>query len=183
LVHDWETSFEKRQARRTLILERITLAAQVLFILYLAAHTAVAWQAYREDGAATAILTFLLLGFGDLYWALRWLSQEEQGSIGLVALVSALTCFASWTFRPWFNAWIMRHTLGMLQDFSREMETLARQAEDRNAHTTDTTPENERDEIAPGEPRGGQDHDRGRLEHAPQPGDGCEGSHKDPPSM
>lgn len=116
--------FEERQAERHKLLERAMLAAQAVGVLYLAAHAGIAWMAYGEDGVVAALLSLGLLGFGDLYWGLRWAMQEGRGALAGVALGAAAVCFASWALRPRFNAWAMRLTGEMLGDLGKELACL-----------------------------------------------------------
>lgn len=116
--------FEERQAQRHRVLERVMLAAQAVGVLYLAAHSGIAWMAYREDGVVAALLSLGLLGFGDLYWGLRWAMQEGRGALAAVALGAAAVCFASWALRPRFNAWALRLTGEMLGDLGEEIDRI-----------------------------------------------------------
>ena len=125
-------SFDIRQDRRKIILGRIMLAAQVLAIVYLAAHALITWKAFEIDGIVAALSTLVLLGFGDLYWGLRWAWEGESPWQATVALVTAALCFASWATRSRFNRWMNRFTIDMLQDFGNEMKTISTQAEQEN---------------------------------------------------
>jgi hypothetical protein len=93
-------TFEARHADRKRILDRIILAAQIVAVLYLATHALISWRAYAIDGILAALLTFLLLGFGDLYWGLRWAYEGEEPWLAAVALGTAILCFASWQRAP-----------------------------------------------------------------------------------
>jgi hypothetical protein len=114
--------FDERQAERYRLLERVMLAAQSVAILYLAAHVGIAWMAYREDGVVAALVSLVLLGFGDLYWGLRWAMQEGRGALAGVALTAAAVCFASWVLRPRFDAWARQITAEMLTDLGNELD-------------------------------------------------------------
>lgn len=112
--------FDERQAERHKRLERVMLAAQAVGVLYLAAHAGISWMAFREDGVVAAIVSFMLLGVGDLYWGVRW-TMEGRGVLAGVALAAAAVCFASWVFRPRFNAWANQLTVEMLGDLGEEI--------------------------------------------------------------
>ncbi len=152
--------FQTRQEQRRRLLERVVLASQVLAAGYLAVHALISWRAYEEQGAASALLTFVLLGFGDLYWALRWLYEDYGHGTGWVALVTAGVCFASWVLRPWYNAWIMSLMIEMLEDFANEHSSSAPDQSDATVAGVETKP----GDVA--------DHDRSttdpRVDQAPR---------------
>lgn len=122
-------NFEARSARRSQVLERIILASQVVAVLYLATHVLIAWSAYKEDGVAAAILTLILLGFGDLYWGVRWAYEDGASWQAGAALAAAVLCFLSWGFRPIFNRWAANFTIDMLEDFTGEIDRIAKDSE------------------------------------------------------
>jgi hypothetical protein len=123
-------SFDTRHAERKRILDRIILAAQVVAVLYLATHALIAWRAYATDGILAAAMTFVLLGFGDLYWGARWAYEGDEPRLAAVALAAATLCFASWITRPMFNRWAMRFTADMLDDFGSELKRMQNEAEE-----------------------------------------------------
>lgn len=123
-------TFEHRHAGRMSLLKRLIVIFQAVAVAYLALHAAVTWFAYQQDGALNAIITFLTLGFGDLYWAIRWLRDGGLTGEAAVASVAALVCFASWITRPMFDRWAARFTHDMLADSSREIGKFARDAAD-----------------------------------------------------
>lgn len=114
-------SFEKRHEARTSRLGVLVTFFRALAIAYLSLHAAVAWFAYQATGLVEALLTFVLLGFGDLYWAVRWWPGEDVGQT-VLALAAALICFTSWLTRPLFNRWINSFTADMLKDMTSEIE-------------------------------------------------------------
>lgn len=124
-------SFDDRQARRKRIIDRVLLTSQVVAVLYLAIHLNVTYLAWAEDGWINAAITLVTLGFGDLYWAGRWLMSNGGTAAGLIALLAALLCFASWIFRPWFNRWISTFTIDMLEDTNAEFDRMTKEAEAR----------------------------------------------------
>lgn len=129
-------SFDARQQHRKVILDRIILACQVVAVLYLATHALIAWRAYGIDGIWAAILTFVTLGFGDLYWGLRWAYEGADPWLAAAALAAAAVCFTSWATRGMFNRWAMRFTASMLDDFGSELSRMREDAEkigDENA--------------------------------------------------
>lgn len=117
-------SFEARQDARKRTIEHVKLAAQVLAAGYMALHIAVTALAYKLAGVTEAVFTFMTLGFGDLYWAVRWFAQEAQGTSALVAAAAAGSCFTSWIARPFFNRWINGFTSGMLSDTAEEIDRI-----------------------------------------------------------
>lgn len=129
-------NFDNRQNQRKVILDRIMLAAQVLAIVYLAAHALITWKAFEVDGIIAALLTLVLLGFGDLYWGLRWAWEGQFPWQTTVALVTATLCFASWATRRRFNRWMNQFTIDMLQDFGDELKTISTQADQQDAKET-----------------------------------------------
>jgi hypothetical protein len=140
-------SFEARHAHRKRILDRIILAAQVVAVLYLATHALIAWHAYEIDGVLAALLTFVLLGFGDLYWGLRWAYEGGEPWLAAVALAAAALCFASWATRPAFNRWAMSFTADMLEDVGSE---IGRMREETETIDAEKTPGNSNDSDPPG---------------------------------
>ncbi len=122
-------NFDARQLHRKRILDRIILAAQVVAVLYLATHVLIAWRAYEIDGIWSAALTFVSLGFGDLYWGLRWAYEGADPWLAIVALAAATLCFASWATRGMFNRWAMKFSTTMLEDFGSELGKMRREAE------------------------------------------------------
>ena len=132
-------NFDARQLHRKRILDRIILAAQVVAVLYLATHVLIAWRAYEIDGIWSAALTFVSLGFGDLYWGLRWAYEGADPWLAAVALAAAALCFTSWATKGMFNRWAMKFSTAMLEDFGSELGKMRQEAE-----TIDP-------EIAPGE--------------------------------
>lgn len=120
--------FEHRQARRKIIIERVMLAAQILAVLYLALHALIAWRAYEIDGVTAAILTFVLLGFGDLYWAVRTVQDGAALDYAALCFLTAGICFASWLTRGMFQRWIATFTTDMLDDFCQEMQSIEEEA-------------------------------------------------------
>jgi hypothetical protein len=122
-------SFEARHEQRKRLLDRIILAGQVVAVLYLATHALIAWRAYEIDGAASAVVTFVLLGFGDLYWGLRWAHEGRDPWIAGLALAAAALCFASWATRGMFNRWAMKFSTTMLEDFGSELGKMRQEAE------------------------------------------------------
>ncbi len=138
--------FDARQDRRRVVLERVMLAAQALAVVWLSAHALITWRAWESDGFLAALLTLVLLGFGDLYWGLRW-GYEGDWWIAGVALAAAAVCFVSWAVRPMFNRWIGSLTVEMLEDFSDE---LGRMAKDREAEdAVEIPPDGDGKELPP----------------------------------
>ena len=119
-------SFDARQAQRKKILDRIVLASQAVMVLYLAMHTLIAYAAFTIDGVVAAVLTFVLLGFGDLYWGLRWAYEGDAPWQATTALAAAAVCFTSWATRGMFNRWATSFTIDMLDDFSDEMKRMSK---------------------------------------------------------
>jgi hypothetical protein len=147
-------SFDTRQSQRKRILDRIILAAQVAAVLYLATHALIAWRAYEIDGIASAILTFVFLGFGDLYWGLRWAYEGADLRLAAVALGAAAVCFTSWATRGMFNRWAMRFTADMLEDMGSELGRMRDEVEDIDVEPIEG--EKARDETSDADPpRGG----------------------------
>lgn len=134
-------SFEERQKARTSLLGVLVTFFRALAIGYLCLHAAVTWFAYQATGLFEALITLVLLGFGDLYWAVRWWPGDETGQT-ILALIAAFVCFASWLTRPIVNRWMNRFTIDMLRDVTSE---IGRSAEarldepepDDDAETTD----------------------------------------------
>ncbi len=127
-------SFELRHARRMRVLKTLIVLFQAVAVAYLAMHAVVTWLAYQQSGALNAVLTFLTLGFGDLYWAIRLV--REAGMTGgmtgeaMVACAAAAVCFTSWVTRPLFDGWVSRFTQGMLADTTKEIGKLVDDAAD-----------------------------------------------------
>lgn len=121
-------SFDHRQEQRKRILQRAMLYFQALAFAYLAIHAAVAWLAYKADGVLVSFGTLITLGFGDLYWLIRW--GRELGAVpeSYLAGVAALVCFASWITRPLFDRWVARFTREMLADTADELSAISREA-------------------------------------------------------
>lgn len=117
-------NFERRQDSRKRDIARVMLAAQALAFLYMSLHAAVTALAYKFSGFGEALLTFVTLGFGDLYWAVRWFMEGGQTQIAVVAGAAATACFASWLGRPYFNRWANALTAGMLSDAADELERI-----------------------------------------------------------
>lgn len=146
-------SFEARHEHRKRILDRIIIVAQVVAVLYLATHALIAWRAYEVDGIVAALLTFVLLGFGDLYWGLRWAYEGAGTWLVAVALTTAALCFTSWATRGMFNRWMMRFTVDMLEDVGSELGRMREEAETIDGKTIDG--ENVPDKSNDGDPPGG----------------------------
>jgi hypothetical protein len=117
-------AFEGRQDRRRKVLARIILASQVVAVLYLGVHGLITWRAYEADGVLAAILTLVLLGFGDLYWAIRWFYEGAAPDMASLALLAAIVCFVSWATRGLFDRWARDFTVEMLQDFGKELDQI-----------------------------------------------------------
>lgn len=151
-------SFEDRHAERKRILDRIILASQVVAVVYLATHALIAWRAYEADGIWAAVITFVLLGFGDLYWGLRWAYEGGEPGLAAVALAAAALCFTSWATRGMFNRWAMTFTADMLDDFGSELKRLRDETEEfgdgpqSQGAAAEEAKTNDKDE---GEPPGG----------------------------
>lgn len=139
-------SFEARNDQRRRLLDRIILAGQVVAVLYLATHALITWRAYEIDGGVAAFLTFVLLGFGDLYWGLRWAYEGGIPWIAGLALAAAALCFASWATRGMFNRWAMKFTATMLEDLGSE---LGRMQDEAKTLGGEKDP-GERDDVPPG---------------------------------
>ena len=125
--------FDTRQHRRRVILDRIVLAAQILAVVYLATHALIAWQAWQSDGVIASLLTLILLGFGDLYWGMRWSYEGDAPWLGGVALAAAAVCFTSWTMRGIFNRWMSGFAVEMLEDFGEEVGRITKDREVEDA--------------------------------------------------
>jgi hypothetical protein len=145
-------SFDARHEQRKRLLDRIILAGQVVAVLYLATHALIAWRAFAIDGVAAALLTFVLLGFGDLYWGLRWAHEGEDRWIAGLALAAAALCFVSWATRGMFNRWAMKFTATMLEDFGSE---LGKMRQDTDRDTEADKPKDAPGEDDDGRPGGG----------------------------
>lgn len=128
--NDGGAGFDKRQAERKIFLERLALAGQVIGVTYIAVHIGVTWQAFKIDGWLNAFITFVTLGFGDLYWALRWFSEGRDDWSAPIALGAALLCFISWGTRPLVNQMLNSFTIEMLKDSGKEFDRIAREAEE-----------------------------------------------------
>lgn len=126
-------SFETRQAARKRTIDRVVLAYQMLGLVYMALHAAVAALALKLSSAGAAMLTLISLGFGDLYWAVTWFASGDYAWQAVVAFCAALLCFVSWLTKPYFNSWMADFTSEMLSDTAAEIEQITRQ---RNAGDT-----------------------------------------------
>lgn len=116
-------SFEVRQKARLSLLDVLVTAFRAIAIAYLALHGAVTWFAYQAAGLAEALLTLVLLGFGDLYWTVTWWQVEPDGA-AIVALAASALCFVSWLGKPLFNRWVARFTRDMLDDATGEFQRM-----------------------------------------------------------
>lgn len=123
-------TYKLRQQARVQLLERMAFAFRALAIAYLAMHAVVSWFAYQASGLSEAVLTFVLLGFGDLYWALRLLRDGNDMQAAVLALVTAIVCFGSWMLRPMLNRWVARFAADMLADADSEISKVARTDDD-----------------------------------------------------
>ena len=120
-------TFETRHAARQRTIDRVVLAYKMLGLVYMALHIAVAALAFKLSGASAALLTFVTLGFGDLYWAVTWASSGDYPWQLAVACFAAALCFFSWITKPYFNRWIATFTAEMLSDTATEIEHITRQ--------------------------------------------------------
>ncbi|MEQ1670004.1 MAG: hypothetical protein ABL893_04015 [Hyphomicrobium sp.] len=133
-------SFDARQATRKRQLERLVLVFQAVAVAYIAMHLAIVWLAFGHAGAVSAFVTLVTLGFGDLYWLIRW--AQELGLTGetYVAAAAALVCFASWITRPMFNRWAAGFTKDMLADTAQELKSIQRGIEAHELPPSDKNP-------------------------------------------
>lgn len=115
-------TFESRQAARRRTLDRVIIAFKMLGLVYMALHLAVTVLAYDLARAGTAVLTFVSLGIGDLYWAVTWMREEGRLAIAAVASVATALCFISWGTRSAFDRWANAFTADMLSDARVELK-------------------------------------------------------------
>ena len=121
-------TFETRHAARQRTIDRVVLAYKMLGLVYMALHIAVAALAFKLSGASAALLTFVTLGFGDLYWAVTWASSGDYPWQLAVACFAAALCFFSWITKPYFNRWMQTFTAEMLSDTAVEIDKITKQS-------------------------------------------------------
>lgn len=81
----------------------------VLGIAYVALHAWVSLTAYLSSGVMAGIVTFITLGFGDLYWAFTGLGDPAVNRTDwYVALAATAMAFLSWGTRPMTTRYLMR---------------------------------------------------------------------------
>ncbi|MEO1544982.1 MAG: hypothetical protein AAFR75_13340, partial [Pseudomonadota bacterium] len=88
---------------------RIVMAALiVLGVIYVGLHVWVSYAAGVDVGWVTGVITFITLGFGDLYWAWAWWSRADIPNEANAAFYAAIMAFISWGTRPWFRPYLFR---------------------------------------------------------------------------
>ena len=124
-------TYQQRQAARRNLIGILLTAFKAVAILYLAAHFAVVWRAFESEGLLAAIATLVTLGFGDVYWAVRWFGEDYR-NMAWVASSAAALCFASWLTRPFFNRWALNFTLEMVKDLTDEIDDVMSELQDKS---------------------------------------------------
>jgi hypothetical protein len=95
----------------------------VLGIVYLALHGWVSLTAYLSSGVLAGIVTFITLGFGDLYWAVTGFGESPANRADWsVAFAATVMAFLSWGTRPFTQQYI----LGLALQAMRQPEAATR---------------------------------------------------------
>ncbi|MDX2257556.1 MAG: hypothetical protein NW205_01440 [Hyphomicrobiaceae bacterium] len=139
-------SFDERQSARRRHLDLLNTVFLGIAVLYIGAHALIAWRAYAIDGILAALLTFILLGIGDLYWGLRWFYEGGRPVEAAVATGVGVFYFASMAAKPWINAYLMKFTVGMLEDFGGELDTIRKEWDEQDARQAEAAKGDDTDE-------------------------------------
>ncbi|MDX2289647.1 MAG: hypothetical protein NW217_12600 [Hyphomicrobiaceae bacterium] len=140
------TSFDERQMRRDRWFGLLQSLFMAMAVAYLVAHSLLTWHVYATNGVLAAGLTFVTLGLGDAYWAIRLLADEGASAQALAALATATFYFGSLAAKPWVNRYLARLGADMLDDFGREIATLAPPNDDHEPKSppSEATPRSDR---------------------------------------